>query len=966
MVEEQLIPTEPEPDIRSPSRISRSSTSNEGLNHSRRTAAKGLSGGKRYLIGLLIGVLLLSTSTAVLANPIAIDKDLAHQHGIRNLPDSASSGFGVSYDPYTSPPTSSDLSSPIPASANLSSKATLKSLGEKYKEHKARKKEMYRLFWKEIGRFFSRADEEADAHMHAYKRSLTTTEKVEAAMIAPLVLASGMFAGLTLGYFSVDPTQLQVLSISGTPKQQEYARKIMPVRKNGHLLLTSLVIVNMLVNEALPVVADDPLGGGVQAVLVSTVLIVIFAEIIPQSVCARHGLWVGAKMAPVVRLLMYAVFIIAYPVAKLLEYVLGAHHGIIYRRSELRELIRIHQAGMGGGGDLDFDTATMAQGALGLRDKTVKDVMTPIDDVFMLPIETNLDYETLTKVVRSGHSRIPVYTMVEIPDITPGKLGQKRMVKRILGNLLVKSCVLLDPEDATPLSSLPLNNMPSIPWDEPLTQVLNVFQQGNSHMAIVSRRGKHMPQGQDDAASVMSSAAIGMRKRLLKKFKDKVAGSDSSSSDSSSDDEATAEESRAEEGKATKKKKEKRGKSGDPDKGPHVAPGGNKIAQAVQLHQQEQVLPADAQLEPESMEKFFGGLEGAPFGIITLEDIVEALIGEEIYDEFDPPEETGHHKPEASNFVPAEALEAEKAAAIKRAQSVEEEKVKGIDFVETAASPPVQRTSTPGTAKRLASKLAVPDSMRFMSRRTQSAPGRKRTGGGDKVEGEPVSEVTTPVRTESPGRIGEIELGPIVSSESTAIEDDKEQTRSNSVDAIASKSVGEISGPGTQAGQAESREMRRKSAEGTPAAVNRFLAISEGVSTVSMPRNNITPPSSLPAPLAEAVMLERGRRRTGTSQRDTPPISFVSPGGAIAALREGPRSHSAAVVPTIGRLQGGSNPSTPGSIPPASTTGPPIVAPVPRKGGSTFKSVSSVSALSRQASAIGHASVPSPRPNPSS
>jgi metal transporter CNNM len=69
----------------------------------------------------------------------------------------------------------------------------------------------------------------------------------------------------------------------------------MPVRKNGHLLLTSLVIVNMLVNEALvgywhllllgtptylrslpqPVVADEPLGGGVQAVIVSTVLIVM-------------------------------------------------------------------------------------------------------------------------------------------------------------------------------------------------------------------------------------------------------------------------------------------------------------------------------------------------------------------------------------------------------------------------------------------------------------------------------------------------------------------------------------------------------------------------------------------------------------------------------------------------------------------------------------------------------------------
>ena len=31
-------------------------------------------------------------------------------------------------------------------------------------------------------------------------------------------------------YFSVDPTQLQVLSMSGTPKQQKYALRILPVR----------------------------------------------------------------------------------------------------------------------------------------------------------------------------------------------------------------------------------------------------------------------------------------------------------------------------------------------------------------------------------------------------------------------------------------------------------------------------------------------------------------------------------------------------------------------------------------------------------------------------------------------------------------------------------------------------------------------------------------------------------------
>lgn len=36
-------------------------------------------------------------------------------------------------------------------------------------------------------------------------------------LIPVLVLLSGLFAGLTLGYMSLDQTQLDVLSVSGTP-----------------------------------------------------------------------------------------------------------------------------------------------------------------------------------------------------------------------------------------------------------------------------------------------------------------------------------------------------------------------------------------------------------------------------------------------------------------------------------------------------------------------------------------------------------------------------------------------------------------------------------------------------------------------------------------------------------------------------------------------------------------------------
>ena len=38
-----------------------------------------------------------------------------------------------------------------------------------------------------------------------------------ACLIPIFVLLSGLFAGLTLGYMSLDETQLNVLSISGTP-----------------------------------------------------------------------------------------------------------------------------------------------------------------------------------------------------------------------------------------------------------------------------------------------------------------------------------------------------------------------------------------------------------------------------------------------------------------------------------------------------------------------------------------------------------------------------------------------------------------------------------------------------------------------------------------------------------------------------------------------------------------------------
>lgn len=52
--------------------------------------------------------------------------------------------------------------------------------------------------------------------------------------------------------------------------------------------------------------------------------------------------------------------------------------------------------------DLDKDEVNIISGALELRKKTVDQVMTKLEDVFMLPIDSVLDFETMSEIVKSG------------------------------------------------------------------------------------------------------------------------------------------------------------------------------------------------------------------------------------------------------------------------------------------------------------------------------------------------------------------------------------------------------------------------------------------------------------------------------------------------------------------------------------------------------------------------------------
>jgi len=99
-----------------------------------------------------------------------------------------------------------------------------------------------------------------------------------------------------------------------------------------------------------------------------------------------------------------------------------------------------------------------------------KFVYTPLEDIFSLELSTVLDHDTLSLITEKRHSRIPVY---------------RKHRGHIIGILLTKTLINISPESKVRISSLSLTLIPRVTTETPLYTLLNQFQKGKSHMALV-------------------------------------------------------------------------------------------------------------------------------------------------------------------------------------------------------------------------------------------------------------------------------------------------------------------------------------------------------------------------------------------------------------------------------------------------------------------------------------------------
>ncbi len=277
-----------------------------------------------------------------------------------------------------------------------------------------------------------------------------------------LLLMSALFSGLNLGLLSLGVATLKRKAELG----DEEAKRVLPLRVKGNQLLTTLLLGNVAVNSALSIFLAD-ITTGLVGGIVSTVLIVIFGEIVPQAYVSKHALFVGAKTAWITKLYLIIFAPLAYPIGKLLDKTIGEEIPVVFSNDELQAIIREHEENPES--PIDSDEESIIIGALTYSAKLVEDIMTPRSRVFTLDGNSSLTEEVINEIKEKNFTRVPVF--VNSIDNIVGLL----FVKDLIGISSVKRII-----DVSRKGSLL-----KVAENARLDMVLNEFLAKHIHIACV-------------------------------------------------------------------------------------------------------------------------------------------------------------------------------------------------------------------------------------------------------------------------------------------------------------------------------------------------------------------------------------------------------------------------------------------------------------------------------------------------
>ncbi len=273
-------------------------------------------------------------------------------------------------------------------------------------------------------------------------------------------------------------------AVSSLVREKRFGAKSLEyIRKDTDKLLITILIGNNIVNVASASLATivtlemaskmnlSPEYGPVIATVVVTIILLLFWEITPKTICTRFNTTISLAVAPIYRVLIVVFSPISFVVGLFLKWVNtifgwdGYAKQISYQ--EVEAFIDMSHKEW----EVEADERRQIKNLLSLREMTADSVMTPRVNVEFLSMDMTID-EVCDFLLQASHSRMPIYTKSH--DDVEYMINFKNAFK-----------LQAEWNGSKKLSELHLEKIMKIPFTQSLDTLFEQFQQSHRHIAVV-------------------------------------------------------------------------------------------------------------------------------------------------------------------------------------------------------------------------------------------------------------------------------------------------------------------------------------------------------------------------------------------------------------------------------------------------------------------------------------------------
>lgn len=292
-----------------------------------------------------------------------------------------------------------------------------------------------------------------------------------------LIILSGTFSGSETALTATSPSRIHRLAKEGNKR----AKVIEKLIDNTEILIGAILLGNNLVNILASALATAffirIFGeiGVVYATLVMTVVILVFADVLPKTYAISNPERVALKAAPFVKL----VVMLFAPFMTLVQYIVRGSLKMFGIAIVGQKLFSAHDEIRGAisfqaheGGLIKYNK-DMLDSILDLQDVQLEDVMVHRKNVEMINADDNCD-DIFAQLVNSPHTRLPLWR--QDPDNIIGVIHAKEVLRAIKAN-------------GGSAKNIDFTKIAHEPWFVPettsLQEQLALFLAKNSHFALV-------------------------------------------------------------------------------------------------------------------------------------------------------------------------------------------------------------------------------------------------------------------------------------------------------------------------------------------------------------------------------------------------------------------------------------------------------------------------------------------------